>query len=218
MPADRRPVPSGDMDAALLRSLQALSEPSRLRLLGLLAEHSMTAPELAAALGLSPRTVGHHLARLGEAGLVEESPSGGTARYALRASRLREMGRELEAIGQPGSEDADGSGPEAVPPVSADGRSRTAEERKILRAFLEDGRLTTIPAQDRKKLVVLRYLAETAFPEDRDYPEKEVNQRLGLVHPDVAALRRYLVDNRFMSRAAGIYRLRPRKDWPDQGD
>jgi DNA-binding transcriptional ArsR family regulator len=206
------------MDAALLRSLQALSEPSRLRILGLLAERSVSAPELAAGLRLSSRTVGHHLARLVSAGLVEELPSGGVARYALRSARLREMGRELQAIGQAASEDAEGSGVEEVSPATPDGRVRSSEERRILRGFLEDGRLTTIPAQERKKLVVLRYLAETAFPEDRDYPEKEVNQRLALVHPDVAALRRYLVDNRFMSRAAGIYRLRPRDEWPDQPD
>jgi DNA-binding transcriptional ArsR family regulator len=203
------------MDAALLHALQALSEPSRLRILGLLAERSLTAPELASTLELSPRTVGHHLARLGKAGLVEESPSGGVARYALRPSRLRELGRELEAIGRAASAEADGSAAEALAPAAPDARERSAEERRILRGFLEDGRLTTIPAQERKKLVVLRYLAETAFPEDRDYPEKEVNQRLALVHPDVAALRRYLVDNHFMSRAAGIYRLRPRNDWPD---
>jgi DNA-binding transcriptional ArsR family regulator len=203
------------MDAALLRSLRALSEPSRLRILGLLAERSLSASELAAALRLSPRTVGHHLARLGKAGLVEEQASGGVARYGLRGSRLREMGRELQAIGRGASEDADGSGVEEVAPASPDGRMRSAEERRILRGFLQDGRLTAIPAQERKKLIVLRYLAETAFPEDREYPEKEVNRRLALVHPDVAALRRYLVDNRFMSRAAGIYRLRPPADWPD---
>jgi DNA-binding transcriptional ArsR family regulator len=206
------------MDAALLRSLQALSEPSRLRILGFLAERSLSAPELAAALGLSPKTVGHHLARLRKAGLVEELPSGGVARYALRPSRLREMGRDLQAIGRAASEEPDGPGAEAVTPAAPDGRVRSAEERRLLRGFLEDGRLTTIPAQERKKLVVLRYLAESAFPEDRDYPEKEVNQRLALVHPDVAALRRYLVDNRFMSRAAGVYRLRPREDWPAQPD
>ena len=30
--------------------------------------------------------------------------------------------------------------------------------------------------------------------------------RLALVHPDVAALRRYLVDAKLLSRANGIYR------------
>ncbi len=79
-------------------------------------------------------------------------------------------------------------------------------EAKVLRSFFRDGRLVSIPAQDRKKLVVLRHLLERCFPEDRAYPEKEVNQRLALFHPDVAALRRYLVDFGLMTRASGEYR------------
>ena len=45
-------------------------------------------------------------------------------------------------------------------------------------------------------------------PRHRSRPpeEKEVNMRLALLHPDVAALRRYLVDGRWMTREAGIYR------------
>jgi len=35
---------------------------------------------------------------------------------------------------------------------------------------------------------------------------KEVNQRLALFHPDVAALRRYMVDGGLMTRANGEYR------------
>ena len=48
--------------------------------------------------------------------------------------------------------------------------------------------------------------------------------RLALLHPDVAALRRYLVDGGWMTREAGIYRrTRPmarssRKAHPPRGD
>jgi hypothetical protein len=79
-------------------------------------------------------------------------------------------------------------------------------EAKVLRSFFRDGRLVSIPARDRKKRVVLRHLLELGFPEDRAYPEKEVNQRLALFHPDVAALRRHLVDFGLMTRASGEYR------------
>ena len=79
-------------------------------------------------------------------------------------------------------------------------------EAKVLRSFFRDGRLVSIPAQDRKKRVVLRHLLELCFPEDRAYLEKEVNQRLALLHPDVAALRRHLVDFGLMTRASGEYR------------
>ena len=83
---------------------------------------------------------------------------------------------------------------------------RLSYEAKVIRAFIRDDRLVSIPARDKKRQVVLRYLLERCFPEDRVYPEKEVNQRLALVHRDVAALRRYLIESGLMTRASGDYR------------
>lgn len=77
---------------------------------------------------------------------------------------------------------------------------------RVVETFFRDGRLASIPARQGKRLIVLRELRERCFAEDRDYPEKEVNMRLALLHPDVAALRRYLVDANLMSRSNGIYR------------
>ena len=79
-------------------------------------------------------------------------------------------------------------------------------EARVLHAFVRDGRLVSIPAQDKKRRVVLRYLVETCFSEDRTYLEREVNERLGAYHDDVAALRRYLVVAGLMTRASGEYR------------
>jgi Uncharacterized protein conserved in bacteria len=83
---------------------------------------------------------------------------------------------------------------------------RPSYEDKVIWAFIRDNRLVSIPAQDKKRRVVLRFLVERCFVEDRAYPEKEVNQRLALYHPDVAALRRYLVEAGLMTRQAGEYR------------
>ena len=77
---------------------------------------------------------------------------------------------------------------------SVDREAADREADRVIRAFFRDGRLVSIPARQGKRLFVLRELREPCFAEDRDYPEKEVNMRLALVHPDVAALRRYLVD------------------------
>jgi hypothetical protein len=85
-------------------------------------------------------------------------------------------------------------------------RRRLTESEKVLRAFVRDGRLVSIPAKPRKRELLLPYILERCFPEDRAYEEKEVNQRLALLYPDVAALRRYLVDGGLMTRKAGIYR------------
>jgi len=76
----------------------------------------------------------------------------------------------------------------------------------VLRAFLVNGRLVSIPAQQKKRLPVLRWLRDQVFTEDREYPEKEVNQRLALFHPDVASLRRHMVDERLVTREQGRYR------------
>jgi hypothetical protein len=37
------------------------------------------------------------------------------------------------------------------------------------------------------------------------YSESEVNERLSAIHPDYAALRRYLVDDEFLHRRDGFY-------------
>ena len=86
------------------------------------------------------------------------------------------------------------------------GLRRLTDEEKVVRAFLRDGRLVSIPARPGKRDLLLPLILDRCFPEDRDYEEKEVNMRLALLHPDVAALRRYLIDGRLMTSAAGIYR------------
>lgn len=75
----------------------------------------------------------------------------------------------------------------------------------VLRSFLdEDGRLRSIPARHAKRLVVLDHLAQRFEPGER-YSELEVNRRLREAHPDVAALRRYLVEDGFLDREGGVY-------------
>ena len=66
--------------------------------------------------------------------------------------------------------------------------------------------ITAIPAQAKKREVILGWLLERCFPEDRDYPERTVNERIGAVHEDTAALRRYLVETGLMTRSGGVYR------------
>ncbi len=50
----------------------------------------------------------------------------------------------------------------------SDGQPRPVFEAKVLQAFLREGGLVSIPAQEKKRLVALRYIAETVFPESRD--------------------------------------------------
>jgi hypothetical protein len=79
-------------------------------------------------------------------------------------------------------------------------------DARVLRAFLRGGLLVSIPAQEKKREVILRFLMDRCFADDRVYPEAEVNERLGEYNEDVAALRRYLVIAGLMTRAGGEYR------------
>lgn len=186
------------MDHALLTALKALADPTRLRIAGRLAETLLTESELATALALPAGTVRRHLDRLLAAGLAaRDDAADGPARYSLRIDGFHELGRRL-AI-------ADGS--EATGPgVGPAGEALPAEVARVLRGFFDEDRLTAIPANAAKRATVLAYLRDRCFPDDRVYPEKEVNQRLALFHPDVAALRRYMVDGGLMTRTAGEYR------------
>jgi hypothetical protein len=83
---------------------------------------------------------------------------------------------------------------------------RLTDQEKVVRAFLREDRLVSIPAKPAKRSLLLPVILDRCFPDDRDYEEKEVNMRLALLHPDVAALRRYLVDGGLMTRAGGVYR------------
>jgi hypothetical protein len=94
--------------------------------------------------------------------------------------------------------------PRAIP--DAPGLRRLSDQEKVVRAFLREGRLVSIPAKTSKRDLLLPVILDRCFPDDRDYEEKEVNMRLALLHPDVAALRRHLVDAGLMTREAGIYR------------
>ena len=165
--------------------------------------------ELAAALSLTPGTVVHHLKRLREAGLVESQARPPYMDYSLRIGRL---GRD-----RPGAAPTRHASRPANRRSRCGGRSGPrAEEARTLRAFFDGDRLLSIPAQHSKRLTVLRQLAETVFERKRKYPEKEVNQLLAVRHPDAASLRRYLVDEGFMARKNSVYRLRPRRDWPQR--
>lgn len=89
-------------------------------------------------------------------------------------------------------------------PVSTEHDHLPADVRKVMRAFVTDGRLTSIPTSHAKRLVILDWLAQL-FEPGRRYSEQMVNLVLGQHHADTAALRRYMVEAGFLDREAGQY-------------
>ena len=73
-----------------------------------------------------------------------------------------------------------------------------------LRAFLGHGKIATIPARQSRRRLLLDTIAQAFEPGVR-YSERRVGLFLAAMHDDYAALRRYLVDEDFLSRADGQY-------------
>ena len=74
-----------------------------------------------------------------------------------------------------------------------------------LRPFIRDGWITALPAKRDRRLLLLDQVAQ-AFEPGRTYPEPAVDEILKTVFDDHCTLRRYLVDEAFLSRtAAGVY-------------
>jgi DNA-binding transcriptional ArsR family regulator len=187
---------SDALSPALERSMdffKALAHVQRLRIVGLLAGRPAVVEEMAATLGLSAATVSHHLRILRQAGLLSVKTDQQYRLYCLEEKRLREAGRELLRL------DNLRAGAGAFP--------EDLFARKVMDTFLKQGRLVAIPAQRKKREVILDWLAGH-FETGRDYPELEVNALLTRYHPDYCFWRRELVMGKRLDRERGIYRRR----------
>jgi hypothetical protein len=169
------------VDAATIVGL--LADRTRLRVVAALALGAGTIEEVSEAAGLPLKDVALAARRLARAGLVHRD---GHA-LVLHTERFGAAARAAaEAAPAPA-------------PLSDD-----PAEDAVLSAFVRDGRLVSIPAQHSKRRMVLEHLVRGFEPGVR-YPEREVNALLAVWHADVAALRRYLVDEGLLTREAGVY-------------
>jgi len=175
----------------LLAFFRGLGNASRLKIVGVLAQGETSVSDLATLVELKEPTVSHHLAKLSALGLVGKRVEGTTHLYRLETKRLEELSKKIysragmEAIASPVDEDT--------------------FARKVLHAFTDEDKLLQIPASRKKRMVVLRWLLED-FEPGRDYPEKEINEKLLAHHWDSATLRREFIMTGLMTRARGVYR------------
>jgi len=185
-PPERTPEQDLEARAELFK---ALGHPARLLIVNLVKNRPRHVEELAAILQLSPATVSHHLAKLSGAGLLRSEKDQYYQTYSLFGDLLDRTLGEMIVMPHPG----------LAAQVEED-----AYRQKVLGTFLHQGRLIGIPAQLKKREIVLEKIAEE-FEPDRTYTEREVNQILVDFHDDVATLRRGLIEHRLMQRDGGVY-------------
>lgn len=171
------------MGSEAARLLGLLAEPDRLKVVSAIVLGARTVDAVVRATELDAKAVEVALARLISGGLVADDRRNLTIEEEELRAAVRSAAEEREAGEKLG-----------LPPVVSD----------VLRRFIRNGRLVSIPMARSKRLVILDHLSQEFEPGWR-YTERDVNEILGDYHEDVAALRRYLVDEGFMAREAGEY-------------
>jgi len=161
-----------------------LADDDRRLVLAALILGDRSLDDVVSRTGLAPAAAAKALGRLVDAGLVVQGSGGG---LHLLTEAFRQAART--ALARPVSTEHDD-----VPPEAA----------KVMRVFVENGRLVQIPTAGAKRRVILDWLAQD-FEPGKKYSEKMVNLVLGQRHADTAALRRYLVDEGFLDREDGWY-------------
>lgn len=181
---------------------KVLSDPTRLRLVRLLARKETPVKELAEQLKVSEPTVSHHLTQLRNIGLVNIRTAGNQRFYRLNDNTLQQFKREIATFEKVDTVEDDNAWIDAL--------DFSDEDKKVLKAYTFAGRLKQIPTKDPKLMVVLNWLA-LAFERDVTYTEAQVNEIIAKVHADFATLRRNLVDYGFLrrERAGTKYWLAP---------
>ncbi|MFB9186942.1 DUF2087 domain-containing protein [Dactylosporangium sucinum] len=159
-----------------------LAEPERLRVFAAVVLGASTPTAVVTASGLPARSVEAAIRRLQQGGLL--AVTDGT--LVPLAEAFKDSVRSSVPV-------------EDVVPLGPD-----RQRDQVLRTFIVDGRLSQIPAAHGKRLVVLEHIASSFEPGVR-YPEREVNAILRAWHDDHAALRRYLVDSGYLTRADNVY-------------
>jgi biotin operon repressor len=178
-------------DEQLLTFFKALADANRLKIVGLLSQQPYSVEQLAALLDLRPPTVSHHLKLLSEAGLVSARAESYYNVYHLESGVLEQIARHLATQ-------------DRLPSMAAEVDLHAYDHKILHDLLLPDGHLKVIPAQRKKREVVLRYILNEFQPGVR-YSEKQVNDILARFHADTATLRRELIAYKLMGRAEGEY-------------
>ena len=175
----------------LLQFFKVLGNNNRLQIIGLLANEERNVGELALILDLKEPTVSHHLSIMKEMGLISMRQEGNVHVYWLNNDFLEQMNKDIFS-------------PANLATLVDNKKSAESWEEKVLKTFVQNGRVTDIPARRKKRFVVLKWLVNH-FEHNTNYPELAFNEMLKAYHDDHASLRRYLVEEKLMARERNVY-------------
>lgn len=187
---------------------KALADATRIKILIILADGERNGQLLAEKLHVTPATITHHATKLREASLINERRDKNTIYFSLNDYFIHNNAtaivdliyRNAATHGEKGERE----------PMNDS--QKQLQESVIKNFFTGEGKLKQIPAQLKKKLIILEHLV-SQLESGRKYTEKEMNNFIKPVHEDFATIRREFIMHQFMYRENEIYELNPRELW-----
>ncbi|MGG3622768.1 metalloregulator ArsR/SmtB family transcription factor [Bacillus gobiensis] len=175
---------------------KTLGDETRLKIIALLRSGPLHGQALSGKLGLKPPTITHHIGKLKEVGLIKERREKNTVYFYFIESELERSLHVTKEIGKKQK------------------LKVTLEERHTIEKnfFSPDGKLMQIPAQQKKKIIILAKLAE-GLEANKVYSEREISDYLKRYHNDYATLRRELIIHEFAYRKNNEYVVQPSELW-----
>ncbi|TKD68787.1 metalloregulator ArsR/SmtB family transcription factor [Pseudalkalibacillus hwajinpoensis] len=179
---------------------KTLGDPTRIRILTLLATGPLHGQAIAGKLGLKAPTITHHMTKLRDTGIVNQRRDKNTIYYHIDEKKFRSYSEALsKMLYQPEHDKEDDS-------------LKTQTQAVVNNFIAADGTLKHLPSQRKKKIIILKHLINGLEP-GKKYPEKEINEYIKRFHPDFATIRREFIINHFMYRENNIYELNPKEMW-----
>ncbi|MFF0828264.1 metalloregulator ArsR/SmtB family transcription factor [Brevibacillus sp. NPDC003359] len=202
----------------LVAFYKALGDPTRVRILAILANGPLHGQALAGKLGVTPPTITHHMAKLREAGVVYERRDKNTIYFYVHEANVK---RQSQAIVNVMEKAKDSPAEDIFTQDNLHVQRRhqmAAEKTQVIRSFITpDGKLKQIPSQRKKKLIVFEHMVR-GLEKSRKYKEQEINEYIRQFHEDYATIRREFIMNHYMYREEGIYELNPEELWAKAED
>jgi biotin operon repressor len=182
---------------------KALADPTRIKMILLLAKGPLHGIEIADRLSISTPTVTHHANKLRDAGLLYQRREKNTIYFSLDEKSLTRSNQAiLNLLEQAKREEDD----------LLQAEHQQMKDSVINNFFAKDGRLKHIPSQLKKKLIILEFMVER-LESGKKYEEKEMNEFIKQFHDDFATIRREFIMYQFMYRENSVYELNPREMW-----
>lgn len=180
---------------------KTMGDPTRIRIVALLANGPLHGQAIAGKLGLTPPTITHHIKKLRDINVIYERRDKNTIYFHLNESVIKQQAKSLSRLIEKKEAEVDAL------------IQQNMERQKVIENFItKEGKLKNIPAQRKKKLIVFEYIVR-GLKAGKKYPEKELNEFIKQFHEDFATIRREFIINHYMYRENGIYELNPEEMW-----